>query len=119
MKFILLSTVLFLSYKKNANKCVNKPHIIFSIMNISKFKTIGLYKKDTKKPIQKELHSGHIKGFLMYGILEITFLMGLNISEKLHITEKLRDRHIKYNISNNFISLVYKSYTFSLKHNII
>jgi hypothetical protein len=56
---------------------------------------MGLYKKDTKKPNQKELHSGHRKGLLKYGILDTIFLMGLNISEKFHIIDTLNDRNKK------------------------
>jgi hypothetical protein len=46
---------------------------------------IGLYKKDDNNPIQNELHSGHINGRLIYGILDIKFLTDLKISEKLHM----------------------------------
>jgi hypothetical protein len=51
---------------------------------------MGLYKNEAKIPNQNELHSAHIKGTLIYGILETKFLMGLNISEKFHIKETLK-----------------------------
>jgi hypothetical protein len=39
----------------------------------------------------------------MYGIFDNKFLNGLKNSEKLHIYEKLKDMHIKYNKLKNII----------------
>lgn len=57
-------------------------------------KDTGYTKIETNKPIQKEEHSGHIKGYLIIGIFATKFLTGLKISEKLHIYEKLREINI-------------------------
>lgn len=84
-------------YKKDANKCVTNPQIILDKPIKVIFNIIGLYKNDTPKPIQKEQHSGHKNGLLIYGILDKIFLGTLNISEKLHIYEKLKLSITKYN----------------------
>lgn len=99
-----MSTDFFLLKRKKANKCVIKPHNTLDNKKILKSNTTGLYKKEEKKPNQNELHSGHVIGFLIYGILETIFLRGENISEKFHITEKLKDINTKYKIlKNSFI----------------
>ncbi len=54
-------------------------------------KDTGYTKSETTNPIQKEEHSGHIKGCLITGIFATKFLTGLKISEKLHIYEKLKE----------------------------
>jgi len=89
--------------KKCANKCETNPQNILLINKKSRFKNIGLYKKDTNKPNQKELHSGQRRGLLIYGILEIKFLIGPNILEKPHITVTLKDNDKKYNKSKKII----------------
>ncbi len=57
----------------------------------------GLYNELVITPNQKLLHSGHKKGFLIYGIFAIKFLTGANISEKLHmkLKERLNIKHVK------------------------
>jgi hypothetical protein len=62
-----------------------------------------------RTPSQKDEHSGHVRGFLIYGILEAIFLSGENISEKLHIVDMDKEIHKKYKRLKNNI-LIYKVY---------
>jgi len=67
------------------------------------FKNIGLYKKETSKPNQNELHSGQDSGFLIYGIYDNLLRIGLKISEKLYIYDTLKLKHTKYSKLKRYI----------------